>query len=103
MVNIYRTWSQVFLKIFLYDKIKNYFMPYSEQRYKGFDYFWRAGSAATLCTLFTTLISYPLDLIHTRVTTDLTKKNQPRLFKTTFDCFNRTHLDEGRSGLYKGY
>jgi hypothetical protein len=24
------------------------------------------------------------------------------LFSTTFDCFNRTNLDEGKGGLYKG-
>lgn len=93
----------MFLKIFFYDKVKNYFMPYAPQRYHGFDFFWRATSAASVCAVATTLFSYPLDLIHTRIASDLTKKGQQRLFKTTFDCFNRTNLDEGRWGLFKGY
>jgi hypothetical protein len=32
----------------------------------------------------------------------MTKKGQTRLFTTTFDCFCRANLDEGRIGLYKG-
>ena len=50
----------------------------------------------------TTFLTYPFDLFHTRITADLTKKGKPRLFKTTFDVFNRTHIDEGRRGLFKG-
>lgn len=52
--------------------------------------------------LLTTFLTYPFDLFHTRMATDLTKKGKARLFSTTFECFNRTHLDEGRRGLYKG-
>ena len=50
----------------------------------------------------TTFVTYPFDLFHTRMVADLQKKGKTRLFSTTFDCFNRTHLDEGRKGLYKG-
>ena len=50
----------------------------------------------------TALFTYPLDLIHTRISSDITKKNEQRLFSTTFDCFNRTGLDEGNKALYKG-
>ena len=91
------------LRVFFYDKIKLSFMPYDTHKYKGFDYYWRAAGAFSVCTLFTTLIVYPFDLVHTRISTDMTQRGQQRLFQTTFDCFNRTHLDEGRSGLFKGY
>ena len=77
-------------------------MPYDVNKYKGFNYFWRAAISGSICMGLSALLTYPLDLIHTRTTSDLSKKGHPRLFKTTFDCFNRTHLDEGRSGLYKG-
>lgn len=77
-------------------------MPYHPSKYVGFDYFWRSSLAAMLCTVFTTFMLYPLDLIHTRISADMTPQNNSRLFKTTFDCFNRTNLDEGRLGLYKG-
>jgi hypothetical protein len=87
----------------MYDKVKASFMPYDAHKYKGFDYFWRAAGAYSILTAISTLIVYPFDLAHTRVTADITHKNQPRLFTTTFDAFNRTHLDEGRAGLYKGY
>lgn len=78
-------------------------MPNETHKYKGFDFFWRSALAATFCMGLTTLLCYPLDLIHTRIASDMTKKGQPRLFTTTFDCFNRTNLDEGRRGLYKGF
>jgi hypothetical protein len=90
------------LKIYIYDKTKNAFMPYEAKKYKGFDYFWRAALSGMFCMGATALIAYPFDTIHTRITTDMTKKGQQRLFSTTFDCFNRTHLDEGRKGIYKG-
>lgn len=48
------------------------------------------------------LITYPFDLIHTRMCADMSRKNTTRLYQTTFDCFNRTNLDETRMGLYKG-
>lgn len=43
----------------------------------------------------TTALTYPLDLIHTRLVSDMTAKNNLRLYVTTFDCFSRTHIDEG--------
>ena len=73
-MNIYRTWAQMGLKIFLYDKVKNSFMPYDTKKYKGFDYFWRTATAASICMGITTLLTYPLDLIHTRIACDITKK-----------------------------
>ena len=77
-------------------------MPYDSHKYQGFSYYWRLALSGTLCMLLTTFLTYPFDLFHTRMATDLTKKGQARLFSTTFECFNRTHLDEGRRGLYKG-
>ena len=101
--NIYKSFVQLGIRIFFYDKIKGYFMPFDTHKYRGFDYYWRAASAFSACTALTTLFVYPFDTIHTRIAADLTPKGKPRLFTTTFDCFNRTHLDEGRVGLFKGY
>lgn len=78
-------------------------MPYDTAKYKGFDYFWRAACSFSLITAVSTLVLYPFDLAHTRIAADITQRGQPRLFTTSFDAFNRTHLDEGRGGLYKGY
>lgn len=103
MSNIYKTWGQLMLNVFLYDKIKDFFMPYDPRKYSGLDLYLKTASAATVCTAATLFLTYPLDLIHTRMVTDMTKKGQPRLFTTSFDCFNRTNLDEGRYGLYKGW
>ncbi|CDW80725.1 adp atp translocase 3 [Stylonychia lemnae] len=102
MANVYKVFLQMSLKVFFYDKFKNFWMPFSTQKYTGFDYIWRVALSGSLCTAITTFITYPLDLIHTRLVTDMSKQGQQRLFKTTFDCFNRTHLDEGRGGLFKG-
>jgi len=95
----------MFLTIFLFDKAKNFFMPYDPSKYKRgtLDFYWRTAAAASVCQAATLFATYPLDLIHTRISVDMSKKGQKRLFSTTFDCFNRTHLDEGRWGLYKGF
>jgi hypothetical protein len=62
------------LKIFVYDKVKNAFMPYEPKKYRGFDYFWRAAGSFSFCMAATTLLTYPLDTIHTRIASDMTKK-----------------------------
>jgi len=85
-----------------YDRFKNFFMPLQPRKYSGFDYFWRAAASSVACMAVTTLFTYPLDLIHTRMSADMTTKGRQRLFTTTFDCFNRTNLDETRTGLYRG-
>jgi hypothetical protein len=103
MANVYRSWSQIALKVFMYDKIKNFFMPYDYRKYSGFDLLWRQGMAGALSAGFTLLFSYPFDLAHTRITTDMSKQNQKPLFTSTFNCFNRTHIDEGRFSLLKGF
>ena len=102
MPQVYKVFTQNMIRLALYDKIKNSFMPFEPRKYSGLDYFTRASCAAIMCLSLTTAITYPLDTIHTRTSVDMTKKGQTRLFNTTFDCFCRTNLDEGRYGLYKG-
>ena len=78
-------------------------MPYDSSKYTGIDYWWRYLASASMIMGVTAAFTYPLDLIHTRLTSDMSKQGQSRLFKTTFDCFNRTNIDEGfKKGLYKG-
>lgn len=102
MPQVYKMMSQMLLKVTLYDKIKHSIMPNDPRKYSGIDFYWRACLSAVACMGVTTLVTYPLDLIHTRTSVDMTKKSATRLYTTTFDCFNRTNLDEGRFGLYKG-
>ena len=77
-------------------------MPYDQSRYSGIEYYGRFFGSSLMTIGVTALFTYPLDLIHTRISSDITKKNEQRLFSTTFDCFNRTGLDEGNKALYKG-
>ena len=92
----------MFTRILFYDKFKNWLMPYDTSKYTGVDYFLRASISSVLCNSVMLFITYPLDLIHTRTSTDMSKKNTTRLYTTTFECFNRTNLEEGRMSLYKG-
>lgn len=62
------------LRIFIYDKVKNSFMPYDSHKYKGIDYFWRAASSFAIITAISTLVVYPFDLAHTRICADLSAK-----------------------------
>lgn len=101
--HMYRLMTLFALQLTVNDRIKNAYMPLGESRYSGLDYYWRYIAAGCFVWGFTAMLAYPLDLIQTRLSSDLLIKGKPRLYTTTFDCFNRTHLDEGfRGGVYKG-
>jgi len=101
--NVYRNLLMISLQVSIYDKIKHAWMPNNAATYSGADYYMRLVLSACCNMGLTAAFVYPLDLINTRIASDMSKSGQPRLFKTTFDCFNRTNIDEGfRAGLYKG-
>ena len=100
--NIYKNLGLITLRVSIYDRIKNAYMPYDQSRYTGLEYYGRFFGSSLMTVGVTALFTYPLDLIHTRISSDLTKKGEQRLFSNTFDCFNRTGLDEGNKALYKG-
>mmetsp|Transcript_105880 Transcript_105880/g.146439 ORF Transcript_105880/g.146439 Transcript_105880/m.146439 type:complete len:142 (+) Transcript_105880:390-815(+) len=102
MPSIYKSFMQMTTKISMYDSIKNYWMPFDHHKYSGMDYYWRSAASASMCMALSTFFVYPLDFIHTRITADMTSKGKTRLHNTTFDCFNKANLDEGRWALYKG-
>lgn len=99
---LYMNMALLSLNVTVYDRIKHMYMPLDRSNYSGINYYWRLFASAAMTCGITALFVYPLDLIHTRISADMTKKGQQRLFTTVFDCFNRTHIDEGRKGLYKG-
>ena len=102
--NIYRSMVLIGLNVTIYDRIKHAYMPYDSSKYTGIDYYWRLCASSAMIMGITCAFTYPFDLIHTRLVSDMTKKNQQRLFTTTFDCFHRTNVDEGwKKGIYKGY
>ena len=82
--------------------MKSSYFTLDTSRYSGFDYYWRFFGSFSTTIAISAAFTYPLDLIHTRLVSDMSPV-RGRLIKTTFDCFNRTNIDEGfRSGLYKG-
>lgn len=74
MPKIYQNMLQTALRIMFFDRSKAFLMPYSENKYEGFDYLWRILTSATVTGGLTLFVTYPLDLIHTRMSGDLTKK-----------------------------
>ena len=77
-------------------------MPYNASKYSGIDYFFRSQAAALCCMGVTTLFAYPFDLLHTRLAADCTPASRQRIYSSTFQCFNRTNIEEGRWGMYRG-
>lgn len=101
--NIYRNVLLISMNVSIYDRVKHSYMPLDRSRYSGIDFLWRFISSSFILMGITAAVTYPFDLIHTRLAADMSGKNDRRLFATTFDCFNRTNIDEGfRSGVYKG-
>ena len=80
-------------------------MPLDASRYTpGLEYYGSVIMQSAMLIGMTTALTYPFDLINTRMATDMTPKGQRRLYDTVFDCFNRTNIDEGlKTGLYKGW
>lgn len=74
MPKIYLNTSQMILRVLLFDRIKQSTMPYDEHKYQGFDWFWRVAVSASICQALTLFVTYPLDLIHTRTSADMTIK-----------------------------
>lgn len=101
--NLYRNLLLISMNVTIFDRVKHAYMPLDRSRYSGIDFLWRYVSTTCILMGITAFVTYPLDLIHTRLVADMSGKNDRRLFATTFDCFNRTNIDEGfRAGIYKG-
>ena len=66
----------IFFRVNTYDRIKNSFMPNDISRYVGIDYYWRLAASASITMGITAAFTYPLDLINTRLASDMTKTNE---------------------------
>lgn len=102
MAHVYKQWLQVIIKVTFYDRFKQFFMPYSPSKYSGLDFFFRTQIAALCCMSVSTFFTYPMDLVHTRLAADSTPLKRDRFIVSTFQSFNKTNIDEGRMGLFKG-
>ena len=49
-------------------------MPYDESKYTGLDYYWRYMASASMIMSITCALTYPMDLIHTKLVCDMSKK-----------------------------
>ena len=80
-------------------------MPKDPSMYENnIGFYWRMIASSAMTIGITTALTYPLDLIHTRLSSDMTPKGNRRIYNTTFDCFSSTNIDEGfKQGLYKGW
>ena len=100
---VYSMLGQILLRVTIFDRLKNYYMPLDSSRYTGLSYYGRIYFASGAALSLTAAFTYPYDLLYTRLAGDMTPKKSVRHYKTVFDCFNRTNIDEGfRAGLYKG-
>jgi len=64
------------MRVTLYDRIKHAYMPNDASRYTGIDFYWRYFASAAMIMGVTAALTYPLDLIHTRLANDVSKKDQ---------------------------
>ena len=100
---VYGQLTAIIMRVTIFDRMKNYYMPLDSSRYTGLSYYGRIFMASSATVSITSAMTYPYDLIYSRLGGDMTKKGSLRHYRTVFDCFNRTNIDEGlRTGLYKG-
>jgi len=60
-------------------------------------------TAATFAGVLTLGMSYPFEVIQTRIHADTTLKTKQRTLTTTFDVFNDLMINGGRNQVYKGF
>lgn len=105
---MYKCFYQALLRVTLFDMIKHWLMPSDKYevscsvRLQGFAFYSRLFAAGALCSGLQLAITYPLDLVHTRMVADMSVKGQTKVYPSFFKTFNYTNVDEKRAGLYKG-
>lgn len=81
---IYKNVSQLALKLIMYDKFKNYFMPYDGSKYSTIQYFFRSVCASLCSMTLSFCFTYPFDVIHTRASADMSPNGSMRNYPSTF-------------------
>lgn len=51
----------------------------------------------------TIIFTYPLDVVRTRLSLDVSRYSEPRLYQGTIGCMKEILKSEGVSGFYKGF
>ena len=74
MSNVYRNMVLITLQATVYDKIKHMYLPMSRTGYSDFSYYFRLFASASCLMGLTCILTYPLDLINTRLASDMSKK-----------------------------
>ena len=57
----------------------------------------------TISSLFTIVFTYPLDVVRTRLSLDVSRYSESRLYKGTLGCTREIFKSEGLGGFYKGF
>ena len=98
----YLTMAKMISNVAFYDKFKKRFMPAGDSKYSGFNNLWRRVLVAFTSGTVTLMLSYPFELMYTRIAADMNGRSARRLYTNTFDCFNLTQLEGGFRNLYGG-
>lgn len=96
--NVIRVLPDTLLKFAFYDQLKVMFAP-TDGRPLGVGGKLAAGSATGILKC---VISYPLELAHTRLAADVSQSRQHRTYTGISHCMSQTLAHEGVRGLYKG-
>lgn len=103
MAGVYKNFLRLSINILFYDRVKKWWLPKGDDKYSGFDNAWRRLTAGLIAGSFTLMGSYPLEVIQTRLITDMSLKGKPRVQKTCFDAFSLLQVEGGYKALYKGF
>jgi hypothetical protein len=101
--NLFRIIPNTMIRFTTYDTLKKMALPKGDHGYEGFEKFFRKMEAAIFSGLVTLMISYPFDVVRTRMALDFSKSGEPRLYKGIFDCMKKTVRSEGFFSLYSGF
>jgi len=100
--NVMRYFPTQALNFAINDTVNDMLFPLGKRSYSYFDQMWRgmvAGGAAGGTSL---AFVYSLDLVRTRLSTDIGKKGEKQ-YKGFTDCYKQTWAEGGIKALYKGF
>jgi len=100
--NVIRIIPNAAIKFTCYDTFKAISMPKGEKNYTGFNLVSRKLASGGLSGATTLALTYPMDLARTRLTADMAKKGESKLYNGMMDCIVKTAKQEGPAALFKG-
>jgi len=103
IINVLRAIPSCAIRFSIYDALNRMFFKKGSSTYKGWEKAMRKIGSAAASALTTIVFTYPLDVVRMRLSLDVSRYSEPRLYQGGLGCMREIAKSEGISGFYKGF